>query len=352
MILLNESKIKYEKLNSLLESVLCDITLSSQVNVIVDLKEVIRKVFRNGIPEGASRRNLIEEISADVINIISHYRNYFYKNGKYTSFYFIYSKTECAEILKNYNSYKADYYMKYFKSEENKDIIDIVQRVITICEKVINYTPNSYFIDSSKLDELVYVKYIIEKSNTNELNVILSNDPIMYQLLNKHTIALSLKGIKSELITESNAVGVILKNEEEHCSCKMIPLILAMAGHKKFSIKNVPGVAMVRAVNIIESLIAADLLIDADSVELPIKISELDVDDKLHKLIIRNIDLISSNYNLIRNDQLYFSNINLIPSAFVVKPINISKQTFLDLNAKLFTTHPIQLDMLLKGEKL
>ena len=39
-----------------------------------------------------------------------------------------------------------------------------------------------------------YIKYIIEKSNTNELNVLLTNDPIMYQLLNKHTVALSLKG--------------------------------------------------------------------------------------------------------------------------------------------------------------
>ena len=46
-------KIKYEKLNS---NQFCDITLSSQVNIIVDLKEVIRKIFRNGIPEGSSHK--------------------------------------------------------------------------------------------------------------------------------------------------------------------------------------------------------------------------------------------------------------------------------------------------------
>ena len=66
------------------------------------------------------------------------------------------------------------------------------------------------------------------------------------------------------------------------------------------------------------------------------------------KIIIKNIDLITSNYNLIRNDKLYFSNINLIPASFIVKPATVSKQVFLELNSKLFTMYPLQLDMMLK----
>ena len=46
MIVLNESKIKYELLNELFRDYLEDIQFSTNTNIIVDLKEVIRKLFR------------------------------------------------------------------------------------------------------------------------------------------------------------------------------------------------------------------------------------------------------------------------------------------------------------------
>ena len=102
MVILNEAKPKHEHLDEILEDQLQDIRFSNQVNIIVDLKEILRKFFRPDIDaEIIPRRQLLEEISADIINTIGHYRNYFYKKGKYTTFYILYSKEKCEEILKD-----------------------------------------------------------------------------------------------------------------------------------------------------------------------------------------------------------------------------------------------------------
>ena len=49
MIILNESKIKYEKLDELLQDQLHDLRFSSNVNILVDLKEIYKKFFRPDI---------------------------------------------------------------------------------------------------------------------------------------------------------------------------------------------------------------------------------------------------------------------------------------------------------------
>ena len=100
MVIFNEAKPKYTKLDELLEMYLNDIRFSNQVNIIVDVKELIRKFFRPDIIiDNRNRRSLIEEISSDIINTLGHYRNYFYKKGKYTTFYFLYSFDKCQTLL-------------------------------------------------------------------------------------------------------------------------------------------------------------------------------------------------------------------------------------------------------------
>lgn len=49
MVIFNEAKPKYEKLDELLNDQLQDIRFSNQVNIIIDLKEVFKKFFRPDI---------------------------------------------------------------------------------------------------------------------------------------------------------------------------------------------------------------------------------------------------------------------------------------------------------------
>ena len=147
MVIFNEAKPKYEKLDELFEPYILDIRFSNQVNIIVDLKEIAKKFLRPDVIASNPRSALIEEISSDMINVISHYRNYFYKKGKYTTFYFLYSFEKCEELKKKNPNYKETYYEKYFDNEEAK--VSLIKNSIKVVEKVISVVPNAFFIETS-----------------------------------------------------------------------------------------------------------------------------------------------------------------------------------------------------------
>lgn len=355
MIILNETKIKYDKLDIILKDQLESILFSQQVNIIIDLKEVIKKFFRPGmIQEFKNRAEIIQEISSDLINIVAHYRNYFYKKAKYSNFFVLYSFDKCENIINEHSNYKSEYYHKYFDGEDEDDKIkiEITKSSIKVMQSVLKYVPNCNFIETSKYDELVYSKFILDNTNNNELNLILSNDPIMFQLLNKHTFIINLKGIKSDLITSENCIS---KNivEGYNFSSNLYPLILSFAGNKKYNIESVfEGVAEKKALKIIKSLLEREIVEDKNSIEIPINFSKLDLSNKMDMQIYQNKDKIIENFNLIRNDELYYKNKLNITAEFASLPKTSNSRRILELNAKIFTLFPLQLDMLFKGENL
>lgn len=351
MVIFNEAKPKYEKLDELLEEYIQNIRFSSQVNIIIDLKEILKKFFRPDVcSEVFSQKALIEEISSDILNTIGHYRNYFYKKGKYTNFYILYSTERCEKLLAINPDYKKEYYEKYFNNEDEK--VAIIKRAVAAVEVVSKVVPHCYFLNTSKYDEFIYAKYIKSTTKENELTLILSNDDLFAQLLDKHTIALNIKGIKSELMTEKNALNVITKKDEYTLSSNMIPLILALGGHKKYSMKGLPSIAFKKACNIVESLVEREVVKDAGSINIPIEFSKLDANNKLDRSIIENKDAIIEAYKFIRGDELLYSNKLIIAADFVFKKNIGTVNYFKDLNSKIFVSYPLQVEMILKGEDI
>lgn len=351
MIVLNEAKPKYEKLDELFLDVLNDIRFSNQVNVIVDVKEIVKKFFRPDLlNEQMDENTTATEMASDIINIISHYRNFFFKRGKYTNFYFLYSFNKCEKLLKEYPEYKEVYYSKYFNNDDRR--VSISRKAIRIVQKVANLIPHVYFIESSEFDEFIYAKYIQTSTSKNEVILILSNDEIFYQLVDENTFILNLKGIKSNLITKDNAIKFFTGKDHYAFSSKMIPLILAISGSKKYAFKNIPSVAKIRACNILQKLLEREKLIDSDSISVPIAVSELNVKEKSENLILENFGQIMKNYNFIRGDTVLYGNKLRIASAFsITKPDDISRE-LKELNSVTFSAYPLQIDMLLRGEKV
>jgi len=350
MVVLNEVKIKYDHLDSILKEKIQNIKFTNNITVIIDLKEIFRKIFRpNILLEENINSKTVEEVASDIINIISHYRNYFYKLGKYSSFYFVYSKSEC-EIMKNkYNGYKEEYYKKYFYDPEKLKKIDTVNKAILIFERIINQIPNCFFIDSSKYDEFIITKFITMKIPKNELVFILSADEIMSQVLSKNTYMINIKGINSKLITEENAVSVLFEYSAKFSS-KLIPLISSMTGTGRYNLKNIERIGPSRAIKIIEELLENQKLLDSEYISFPIKLDSLDPKIKLEKTIIDNFNLISNNFDIITSNDVLYSNLNNITTLFNKSTQIYSQNYFLELNSKIFSTYPLSLDMLLKGE--
>ena len=352
MVILNEAKPKYDKLNELLEPYLLDIRFSNQVNIVIDLKEVLKKFFRPDISIENSQKTLIEEISSDILNIVGHYRNYFYKNGKYTTFYFVYSFDKCDIMISENAEYKKEYYEKYLNNENQQAVI--AKKAAQVIERVCRNLPNVEFIESSKYDEFLVTKYLVSVFKQNELSIILTNDMIFHQLVyNQNVIILNLKGIKTELINFKNVLNILSKKDDIQFSANLYPLVLSIAGVKKYSITSVPGCAINKAITIINRLVLNDKIIDAPSVEVPIKFSELNSKDKLENIIINNSEKIISNYEFIRGDKLYSRNRLGITNATSTLENKIPSMSVLkSINAKVFTMFPLQLEMILKGERI
>ncbi len=351
MIILNETKVKYEHLSTLLEDKLIDIRFGNDVNVIVDLKEVIRKFFRpNVLPEGSKGRNVIEEIASDIINIVGHYRNFLYKRGKYSSFFFLYSKSECDLLKAKHLDYKKEYYAKYFHSVEDAEKVEVTRKSVEIVERVVNRIPNCRFIDTAKFDEFTVAKFLIQQSKPSEVNLILSNDEMMAQLVGKNTFMLNMKGIKTRLLDTANAVSV-LTDRETKLSVNMLPLLLSIAGAEKYSLDNVNTYGLIKAVKLVESLVAGGKLIDMEHVDFPVKPELLSAAVHNDKVVIDNVDKLRRNYGIITNSDVLYSN-NAELTIMFNKPRTVhSWDYFLELNAKVFTTYSLNIDMLMRGEQ-
>jgi hypothetical protein len=350
MIIFKEIKVKYEYLDVILEEHLRNIRYSNNVNVIIDLKEVVRKVYRPDIlDENSITNETIEELSSDIIGIAAHYRNYFYKNGKYSSIFFFYSGKECSIMKAKFPDYKKEYYQKYLYDPERAIRRGLIEKAVNISDKIINKVPNCQFIDSSDYDEFVMTKFLVQQIPKNEFTLILSNDEVMAQLISSNVSIINMKSTNSDLLTETNAVSKIFK-KDTNISSKLVSLVSALIGTQHYSLYNIPNVGPHRAIKAVEHLLNTGKIMDTEYITFPIKVEKLDAKNTIEKMLIEHYDGIKKNYEIIRADDVLHSNQTNIKIKFN-KPIQTySTNYFLELNAKVFTNHPISIDMLLKGE--
>ena len=351
MIVLNDAKPKYSKLNEILEPLLTNITFTNQVSVVIDIKDVLRKFFRPDIPITENTSLTIEEVASDIINVIGHYRNYFFKNGKRSRFYLLYSEEECREITSQYPDYRYEYYQSRFYSEENAQKINIVKKAIFVISKVCEIIPNVLYINTSDFDELVYFKKIVENTPKNELIFLLSNDYLLYQALDNHTFAITIEGIRSELISKNTAISRILRKDDFSFSANMLGTLFTIAGLQKYNIGNISGFGNIRAATIIDTLLKSKRIFDCPSIEFPIDFHDLDEENKLDAIFLAYEDFIKENYELVTRNLATIKHSHIVDSRikYISKTGTIGN-LFLEINAKIFLRYPLNITMLVKGE--
>jgi hypothetical protein len=356
VIVFKEVKIKYEHLDAMLKEHLQDIRLSSSVNVIIDLKEMFRKIFRPGtLPDSPDIPMLVEELASDVINTIAHYRNYLYKKGKYSSFYILYSKAECDLMKAKESNYKREYYDKYFHNKDaDKEVgykIEASKKVVEVLEKIVNNIPNSMFIETSKFDEFTVARFLVEKTNKNELNIILSNDELFMQLLNEHTVIINMKSVSSDLITTDNAMKVLL-GKDTTVSLNLLPLVASLTGTERYSLPNVNRFGPHKAFKLVERLLSENKILNQSYVDFPLKREYFTNLDKTEQSLLEAFDQVNKNYSVIINNDIYYSKQPELTILFNKAKSKYNWNYFLELNAKVFSRYPLNLDMLVKGESL
>lgn len=342
-----EANIKYETLDSLMKPILSNVKYSENVNVIIDLKSLLRKAYRtdvNGIV--SEQRIAVEDMTSCLVNLIGFFRNYLFKSGKYSTFYIIYSTGRCESMLALDPGYKKHYYAKYLDDGgeyENLDNIcrSAVRQFATICK----YLPHAYFIDSTKLDEFCYANYVIRKHvNQNDVNILMTDDPVMLQTLNNRTFALDIKGASTSLITEGNAIEYLTKKPRKY-GANLLGLILAIAGRDMYGVKGIDGYGCKKAANVIDGLVASGKLIDKTYMIYPKTAMES------AKIIADNADLVEGNYRILFPIEQYMTNESAIAGDLVQSKPIATRAQFAELNQRMFLMYPLNIGFLLKGEK-
>ena len=347
-----EAKPRYELLDELLEDYLINLKFTNIVNVIIDLKQVYRKIFRSSYSLETSENSVLaveaQRISSDILNIIAHYRNYFYKKGKYTNFYFVYSTKEC-EILKQLNpNYKKDFYSKYLHSEKDANKITMLKKVNHGLSVLLKEFPNCLFIESSKFDELLYMKYLTNTKPKNELNVILTNDENIYQLVSPNTVCLNISGIDTKLVDSKSLYKIL--DIDTKISYRLYNLVLSISGNKKYSIGGIKGYSFKKASQLVSKLVEEKKIQNTLYNTFPIILETLNPNDKQENELIKNYELIESNFNIFTLNNLYNENLITLQSECLIPKKIYCKSVFEKINDKVFTNYPLDLPKILRGE--
>ena len=254
--ILNSKKIRYEVLDQVLKLRLAK-QAGKTINIYIDHVSIIKQLYT---PELLPHFNSINAkdrlmISAELINLMAHYRHYFASRLKmYTNLYYIYSFEE-AKYQKNlFPAYKSDYYFKRLAQDGSNPLYQAAHRSllqgINIARSVANYIPHAYFLDSKDIEPALLPYYLItsKEKPEEEFNLILTNDDAFYQDLNlPNTMIMEMRGSeKSELIDVGNVVGLTLRGTKKTAadfpliSVELMETVVSMIANKEYS---VPAIA-------------------------------------------------------------------------------------------------------------
>ena len=339
---------KYEFLDEKLTEPLTNIKYSSNVNLIVDLKSIIRKCYRTDVNSITyDHKIVVEDISSSILNLIGHYRNYFYKFSKYTTVYFLYSEHECEALKALYPDYKKYYYDKYFRNtDEFKYLNRIIKSVVKQVRIVCKYLPSVYYVETSKLDEFVYFNYLIRYVvNKNDVNILLSSDPVMYQAMNRNTYAIDLKGNNSSIVTELNVIKYLTGKDTE-ISGNLLNLLLSLSGDEQYSINKINGYGYKKSFAIIKKLFDDQKLVDKTYLSYPAGVMNT------IEITKENKQLLEANYKVIFPIQLQLQNDPILSTAFTFVKNKVTMKQFKELNERIYLLYPLNLNAILKGEQL
>lgn len=144
------------------------------LNVIVDLKVYLQPYYANMYRFTGEQNVDVADVVSRIMSIISHYRNYFFRNkGIKTKFYVLNSKEKCANILGFHPTYKKRIYQKIDNATEY--VKACLNKALPLIENLVNYTEGCIFVDTSDFDENCYIRYIVDTSP--EITLVLSKYP-------------------------------------------------------------------------------------------------------------------------------------------------------------------------------
>ena len=260
--IINYMKVKYDKLEELILSSSME---GDSINIFINIDKILDLFYNDRILSAVYSLKSLEDIilTAELINLIAHYRHFFWKKFRAKSNFYLYHYNKKVKLATYYNK-------DYLKDVSNKrdlkhpkygELNSLINDNLKLVDLISLYVKNAYYIESNGLEPSIIPYYIIKnKTKQSEANIILTSDKVEYQLANiKNTFILNCRGSKTKLISKKEIYDSYYKNikyrPNNTISSKLYPVILSLIGYKKRNIDKVKGYSFVKSIKMIDKLI-------------------------------------------------------------------------------------------------
>lgn len=157
-----------------------------EINLYIDLNSILKPLY--SIDAWNYKYKHLYEITATILNMCGHYREFFKHLGVITNIYLIYG-LNCPSIndtfIQGYNSKFINSYIK------KPDITELIYNNLEILKLITQYIPKIYYFDIGKNEVSAMIDYIINYTNSKEKrieNLVISKDILMLQLVPEHNV--------------------------------------------------------------------------------------------------------------------------------------------------------------------
>jgi hypothetical protein len=278
--LINVKKPKYPILEQILPKLPSQIKL---VRFFVDLDStVVSSVFdprwygdnfKEDTNDGTNHRLL-----ASILNTIGYLRHYATSRMEVASDFHCFWGTEVAKReTQIFPDYRKEFYEKRgFTGDVANIVKDWSDMNLREFSNVAEYIPGVFAYPSGDLNpdlipEILVEKFIFceEGLQRNEiLDIIVcggSAFPMLQYASKPYTRVLTLAGDNSFVLNKDNAIEYLqqkskVKVKETSFNAKLMPIIMALTGFKKYGVNGKKGVGIGKALGIIEKLIASEVI--------------------------------------------------------------------------------------------
>ena len=350
-MILNSKKVKYVVLEKLVKYLPQD---TDELNIFINADSIFRSFYNPTVKEqlNAISSNDKYLLSSEFINIIAHYRHFFYSRYSMPTNFFVYYSDQEAKYPKELSSaYKVDYYTKRdMNSYEFGNLNRAINKNMHLSSILSEYLPNIYIINTKTLEPSVLPYSIISKNGELKglTNLIITNSKIDFQLVNlPSTYVLDLRGDDSVIISKDNLMERLLTKSRAKNSTSLdsafYTSILAVSGIKELNIDGIPGCGPIKTINKIEKAISTKLMTN-DEISAKFNITAGSV-FKEHETLIKR------NYNMINLENLY-KNISPKEKYNIIESLKnkSDNMSLIEINQKYYEDYPLMLIELMEGE--
>lgn len=217
--------LSYYPTYSILDEARSLINNPTNINLFIDLKNVLKGIYMKhaveNIVESTRRAKYVDtSIFSSLITFISFHKIWAHKRGVNVNFFVFFESGHSVYHLNIDKTYKCSRKIASVYGVDvsyQEEFFQILHANLQLIEKACNGLPKVYVLRLHNLECDFLPYYLLTRAafgkNTNQLNMIYSNDKDMWQTVNNNTFAFSKNGKVKTLITPDGLMTRFLKRQ-------------------------------------------------------------------------------------------------------------------------------------------